>query len=78
MSGTNIRLQFAEVQQHLPEHPMKQMFAVRAVVELQCPADPEMKIVDDLLLIFPESLYLLTQKALILYHQRGVVFILHA
>lgn len=40
-------------------------------MELQSPVDTDATLVDELITTFPDSLYLLSQKALVAYHQRG-------
>ena len=64
-------LQFAGIQALLPEHPMARLFSMKVMINLHSPSEEDMQIVDGLLDLFPSSLYLLTQKALIHYYQKG-------
>ncbi|KIJ40939.1 hypothetical protein M422DRAFT_60533 [Sphaerobolus stellatus SS14] len=62
--------EFAGIHKHLPAHVVTRIFSLRFMNELHSPGDAELKNVDALLRLFPGSLYLLTQKALVHYHQR--------
>ncbi|KZW00651.1 TPR-like protein [Exidia glandulosa HHB12029] len=64
------RKEWDEAQHLLPDHVMKRIFTIRVAVELQAPIDTDVALVDDLIGVFPDSLYLLSQKALVAYHQR--------
>ncbi|KZS98314.1 cell division control protein 23 [Sistotremastrum niveocremeum HHB9708] len=60
----------AGIQPLLPDHPATQMFLIRIMIEMHSPSEEELEMVDKLLERFPTSLYLLSQKAHILYLQR--------
>jgi anaphase-promoting complex subunit 8 len=63
--------QFVGIAKHLPAHVVTRIFGIRFMVELHSPGDAELRGVDEVLRLFPGSLYLMTQKALVYYHQRG-------
>jgi hypothetical protein len=50
---------------------MTRLFSMKVMIDLHSPSEEDMQIVDELLDLFPLSNYLLTQKALIHYHQKG-------
>jgi anaphase-promoting complex subunit 8 len=65
--------QFTGIQRLLPRHPMSDLFGLRVMVDLHSPSDEDLRTIDSLLALFPDSLYLLGQKALIHYHQKGSI-----
>ncbi|EJD42767.1 cell division control protein 23 [Auricularia subglabra TFB-10046 SS5] len=66
----NDRKEYEDAQHLLPDHVMRRIFTVRLAVEFQSPVDADMTLVDELIAMFPDNLYLLSQKALVAYHQR--------
>jgi anaphase-promoting complex subunit 8 len=63
--------QYMAIAKNLPAHVVTRIFAIRFMIELHSPGDAELRGVEELLRFFPGSLFLLTQKALVYYHQRG-------
>lgn len=64
------RKEWEDIESLLPDHPMKSIVTIRVAVELQSPVDTDVALIDQLISAFPDCLYLLSQKALIAYHQR--------
>lgn len=64
-------VKYTGISKHFPAHVVTRIFQIRFMNELHSPGDSEPNNVDALLRLFPGSLYLTTQKALIHYHQRG-------
>ncbi|KAF8590891.1 cell division control protein 23 [Ramaria rubella] len=62
--------EYVGIHKHLPAHVVTRIFAIRFMIELHSPGETDLKNIDSLLRLFPGSLYLMTQKALVYYHQR--------
>lgn len=71
MSMHLISVQLAGIQSLLPNHPMARLFGLKVMINDQSPSDEDLRAIDELVKWFPDSLYLLTQKAIIHYHQKG-------
>lgn len=54
----------------LPDHPLRLIFCVKMANETQAPIDRDAKLADELIANFPESGYLMGQRALLAYYQR--------
>jgi anaphase-promoting complex subunit 8 len=48
---------------------------MKVMIDLHSPSEEDLQVADELLDLFPNSLYLLTQKALIHYHQKGAALV---
>jgi len=55
----------------LPEHPMTFVFSLKLGIEMHLPSDEDVVNLDKLLELFPQSPYLLTQKAQLCFQQKG-------
>ncbi|KDQ15160.1 hypothetical protein BOTBODRAFT_32144, partial [Botryobasidium botryosum FD-172 SS1] len=62
--------ELTRIQPLLPPHPVTKMFIVNVMVELHAATDEVQQMLEELLQIFPASLHLMAQKALVCYHIR--------
>lgn len=69
--------QWTSLQEHLPEHPVTKMLALRILVEFNAPPETLDDSVNELTELFPHSLFIRSQKALLAYHHRGSFPSLH-
>jgi len=64
-------MQFIELKESLPQGPMLSFFAISVMLDLHTATDIVMGMINDLLEIFPTSVHLKAQGALVYYHMRG-------
>jgi anaphase-promoting complex subunit 8 len=63
--------QFIELKENLPSSPMLTFFAITVMLDLHTATDLVMNMIHELLDIFPTSVHLKAQRALVYYHMRG-------
>jgi anaphase-promoting complex subunit 8 len=66
-----INSQFIDLKERLPSSPMLTFFAITVMLDLHTATDLVLNMIDELLDIFPESVHLKAQRALVYYHMRG-------
>ncbi|KAG9009733.1 Anaphase-promoting complex subunit 23 [Tulasnella sp. 427] len=62
--------EWTSLQEHLPDHPVTKMLALRILVEFNAPPETLDDSVNELTELFPHSLFIRSQKALLAYHHR--------
>ncbi len=63
--------QFIELKESLPSSPMLTFFAITVMLDLHTATDLVMNMIKELLDIFPGSVHLKAQRAMVYYHMRG-------
>ncbi|KAG8899319.1 Anaphase-promoting complex subunit 23 [Tulasnella sp. 403] len=58
------------LQQHLPEHPVTKMLSLKIMIEFNAPPETLDESVNELSEMFPHSLFVRSQKALLAYHHK--------
>ena len=66
-------MQFIELKERLPQGPMLTFFAIAVMLDLHTATDLVMRMITELLEVFPQSVHLLAQRALVYYHCRGTI-----